>query len=84
VGAVVFPLVEEDLDEAAAEEDPEDEEKAEAVDLADAEPGAAPVPQKPGVDEQEPERTFVVIDEVDLENWGIGGESIAARRAKRK
>jgi 4-oxalocrotonate tautomerase len=33
---------------------------------------------------KDPERTFVVIDEVDFENWGIGGESIAARRAKRK
>ena len=31
-----------------------------------------------------PERTFVVIDEVELENWGIGGESIAARRVKGK
>jgi 4-oxalocrotonate tautomerase len=31
-----------------------------------------------------PERTFVVIDEVDFENWGIGGESIAARRTKGK
>jgi 4-oxalocrotonate tautomerase len=31
---------------------------------------------------KDPERTFVVIDEVDLDNWGIGGESIAARRAK--
>lgn len=27
-----------------------------------------------------PESTFVVIDEVPLENWGIGGESISARR----
>jgi 4-oxalocrotonate tautomerase len=33
---------------------------------------------------KDPERTFVVIAEVDLENWGIGGESIAARRAKAK
>ena len=33
---------------------------------------------------KDPERTFVVIDEVDTENWGIGGESIADRRAKRK
>jgi 4-oxalocrotonate tautomerase len=33
---------------------------------------------------KDPERTFVVIDEVELENWGIGGESIAARRAKGK
>jgi len=33
---------------------------------------------------KDPERTFVVIDEVDLDNWGIGGESISARRAKGK
>ena len=33
---------------------------------------------------KDPERTFVVIDEVDLENWGIGGASISARRAKGK
>ena len=33
---------------------------------------------------KDPERTFVVIDEVEFENWGIGGESIAARRAKAK
>ena len=31
-----------------------------------------------------PLTTFVVIDEVDLDNWGIGGESISARRAKGK
>ena len=29
-----------------------------------------------------PETTVVVIDEVDLENWGIGGESVAVRRRK--
>ncbi len=27
-----------------------------------------------------PETTFVVIDEVDTNNWGIGGESITVRR----
>ena len=27
-----------------------------------------------------PETTFVVIDEVDTDNWGIGGESITVRR----
>ena len=26
--------------------------------------------------------TVVVIDEVDMENWGIGGESVAVRRRK--
>jgi 4-oxalocrotonate tautomerase len=31
---------------------------------------------------KDPERTFVVIDEVDTENWGIGGQSIADRRLK--
>lgn len=29
-----------------------------------------------------PETTVVVIDEVDIENWGIGGESVAVRRRK--
>jgi 4-oxalocrotonate tautomerase len=33
---------------------------------------------------KDPASTFVVIDEVDTENWGIGGESIAARQAKGK
>ena len=27
-----------------------------------------------------PETTFVVIDEVDTDNWGIGGESVTTRR----
>ena len=27
-----------------------------------------------------PETTFVVIDEVDTDNWGIGGESVTSRR----
>jgi len=26
--------------------------------------------------------TFVVIDEIDTDNWGIGGESVTARRKK--
>jgi len=29
-----------------------------------------------------PQTTVVVIDEVDTDNWGIGGESITARRKK--
>ncbi len=29
-----------------------------------------------------PKTTFVVIDEVATDNWGIGGESITARRAR--
>jgi 4-oxalocrotonate tautomerase len=29
-----------------------------------------------------PATTTVVIDEVDTDNWGIGGESVTVRRAK--
>jgi len=29
-----------------------------------------------------PNTTVVVIDEVDTDNWGVGGESITVRRAK--
>ena len=29
-----------------------------------------------------PATTFVVIDEVDTDNWGIGGESVTLRRKK--
>jgi 4-oxalocrotonate tautomerase len=29
-----------------------------------------------------PATTVVVIDEVDTENWGIGGESVAVRRQR--
>ena len=29
-----------------------------------------------------PQTTVVVIDEVDMDNWGIGGESITVRRPK--
>lgn len=29
-----------------------------------------------------PSTTFVVIDEVDTDNWGIGGESITVRRQR--
>jgi len=31
-----------------------------------------------------PATTVVVIDEVDTDNWGVGGESITVRRKKRK
>ena len=31
-----------------------------------------------------PATTVVVIDEVETDNWGIGGETITARRAKAK
>ena len=29
-----------------------------------------------------PQTTVVVIDEVDTDNWGIGGESVTIRRAR--
>ena len=29
-----------------------------------------------------PETTVVVIDEVDMDNWGIGGKSVTVRRAE--
>ena len=29
-----------------------------------------------------PKATFVVIDEVDTDNWGVGGETITARRKR--
>jgi 4-oxalocrotonate tautomerase len=31
-----------------------------------------------------PATTVVVIDEVDTDNWGIGGESVTARRKQGK
>ncbi len=31
-----------------------------------------------------PETTVVTIDEVDTDNWGIGGESVTKRRAAGK
>lgn len=31
-----------------------------------------------------PETTVVVIDEVDTDNWGIGGETVTERRKKGK
>ena len=31
-----------------------------------------------------PETTVVVIDEVDTDNWGIGGKSVTERRRKNK
>lgn len=29
-----------------------------------------------------PQTTVVIIEEVDTDNWGIGGETITARRAR--
>jgi 4-oxalocrotonate tautomerase len=31
-----------------------------------------------------PQTTVVVIEEVDTDNWGIGGESVSARRSQGK
>jgi 4-oxalocrotonate tautomerase len=31
-----------------------------------------------------PQTTVVVIDEVDMDNWGIGGETITARKKQGK
>ena len=31
-----------------------------------------------------PQTTFVVIDEVEADNWGIGGETITQRRKQGK
>ena len=31
-----------------------------------------------------PQTTVVVIDEVDTDNWGIGGESVSVRRKRGK
>jgi 4-oxalocrotonate tautomerase len=31
-----------------------------------------------------PQTTVVVIDEVDTDNWGIGGETVTARRKQGK
>ncbi|MEI8172668.1 MAG: 4-oxalocrotonate tautomerase family protein [Deltaproteobacteria bacterium] len=30
-----------------------------------------------------PQTTVVVIEEVDMDNWGIGGESVTVRRQRR-
>jgi 4-oxalocrotonate tautomerase len=29
-----------------------------------------------------PQTTFVIIEEVDTDSWGIGGESVTVRRAR--
>ena len=31
-----------------------------------------------------PATTMVVIEEVDMDNWGIGGETVSARRSRGK
>lgn len=32
--------------------------------------------------DKNPQTTVVVIDEVDMDNWGVGGESVAVRRRR--
>ena len=31
---------------------------------------------------KDPETTMIVIDEVEADNWGLGGESVTTRRAR--
>ena len=31
---------------------------------------------------KDPEKTFVVIDELPTDNWGVGGETVTERKAK--
>ncbi len=33
---------------------------------------------------KKPETTVVTIDEVDTDNWGIGGDSVTVRRARER
>ena len=33
---------------------------------------------------KDPQTTFVVIEEVPTDNWGIGGESVTTRRERKK
>jgi 4-oxalocrotonate tautomerase len=33
---------------------------------------------------KDPQTTFVIIDEVDTDNWGVGGEQVTARRIREK
>ncbi|MDQ7791006.1 MAG: 2-hydroxymuconate tautomerase family protein [Clostridia bacterium] len=32
--------------------------------------------------DKNPQTTFVIIDEVDTDNWGVGGESVTVRRQR--
>lgn len=34
--------------------------------------------------DKDPATTFVVIDEVDTDNWGIAGESVTSRRRRQQ
>lgn len=31
---------------------------------------------------KDPQKTFVTISEIDLQDWGIGGQSVARQRAQ--
>jgi len=33
---------------------------------------------------KDPKTTFVVIDEVDTDNWGVGGEQVTAIRKRQR
>jgi 4-oxalocrotonate tautomerase len=33
---------------------------------------------------KDPATTFVIIDEVDTDNWGVGGESVTVRRQRER
>lgn len=33
---------------------------------------------------KDPRTTFVVIDEVDTDNWGVGGETVTVLRGRQK
>ena len=33
---------------------------------------------------KKPQTTYVVIDEVDTDSWGVGGETITAKRKREK
>ena len=35
-----------------------------------------------GVLNKNPQTTVVVLDEIDTDNWGIGGESVTLRRSR--
>lgn len=34
--------------------------------------------------DKDPQTTFVVIEEVDTDNWGVAGQSVTARRAQQR
>jgi len=58
--------------------------------MSSREPTLADVAQLAGVSpttvsrvlNKNPETTVVVIDEIDMDNWGIGGKSVTVRRAE--